>query len=66
MPHKAATPTSSPSTPGPTVVTTSHSPLDVPPYAELWCLSSFSFLRGASAPEELVERARQLGYGALR
>ncbi|WP_046111894.1 error-prone DNA polymerase [Aquincola tertiaricarbonis] len=40
-------------------------PLDVPPYAELWCLSSFSFLRGASAPEELVERARQLGYGAL-
>ena len=34
-------------------------------YAELWCLSNFSFLRGASRPEELVARARQLGYTAL-
>ncbi len=34
-------------------------------YAELHCLSNFSFLRGASAPEELVERAAQLGYAAL-
>ena len=34
-------------------------------YAELHCLSNFSFLRGASHPEELVERARQLGYAAL-
>ena len=34
-------------------------------YAELWCLSNFTFLRGASRPEELVARARQLGYEAL-
>ena len=27
------------------------------PYAELHCLSNYSFLRGASHPEELVERA---------
>ncbi len=36
-----------------------------PPYAELHCLSNFSFLRGASHPEELVERAAALGYSAL-
>jgi len=30
-------------------------------YAELHCLSSFSFLRGASQPGELVARAAQLG-----
>jgi len=35
------------------------------PYAELHCLSNFSFLRGASHPEELVRRARELGYTAL-
>ena len=34
-------------------------------YAELQCLSNFSFLRGASHPHELVERAHQLGYQAL-
>ena len=34
-------------------------------YAELHCLSNFSFLRGASHPEELVERAAKLGYAAL-
>jgi error-prone DNA polymerase len=34
-------------------------------YAELHCLSNFSFLRGASHPAELVERAVQLGYTAL-
>jgi error-prone DNA polymerase len=37
----------------------------VPAYAELHCLSNFSFLRGASHPEELVERARTQGYAAL-
>src|SRR4051795_10999993 len=37
----------------------------LPPYAELHCLSNFSFLRGASHPEELVERAKALGYEAL-
>jgi len=37
----------------------------LPDYAELHCLSNFSFLRGASHPEELVERAAALGYSAL-
>jgi error-prone DNA polymerase len=37
----------------------------LPPYAELHCLTNFSFLRGASHPEELVERARGQGYAAL-
>ena len=37
----------------------------LPRYAELHCLSNFSFLRGASHPGELVERARALGYEAL-
>ena len=36
-----------------------------PSYAELHCISNFSFLRGASHPEELVERAHTLGYHAL-
>ncbi|GAA4420013.1 error-prone DNA polymerase [Acidovorax lacteus] len=40
-------------------------PLALPDYAELWCLSNFSFLKGASHPEELVQRAHQLGYQAL-
>jgi len=34
-------------------------------YAELHCVSSFSFLRGASQPEELVTQATKLGYHAL-
>ncbi|MDP1531834.1 error-prone DNA polymerase [Rhodoferax sp.] len=34
-------------------------------YAELRCLSNFSFLKGASQPEELVTRAHALGYTAL-
>ncbi|MFV8819552.1 error-prone DNA polymerase [Haliea sp. E17] len=34
-------------------------------YAELHCLSCYSFLRGASHPHELVERAAALGYAAL-
>jgi error-prone DNA polymerase len=37
----------------------------LPAYAELHCLSNFSFLRGASHPEELVERAAAQGYAAL-
>ncbi len=36
-----------------------------PAYAELHCLSNFSFQRGASHPEELVARAHALGYAAL-
>ena len=38
---------------------------DEPEYAELHCVSNFSFLRGASHPEELVYRAQSLGYAAL-
>jgi error-prone DNA polymerase len=37
----------------------------IPPYAELRCRSNFTFLHGASWPEELVERAKALGYGAI-
>src|SRR5688572_24661499 len=37
----------------------------IPNYAELHCLSNYTFLRGASDPEELVERAVELGYSAL-
>src|SRR5213592_140215 len=40
-----------------------YSPL--PAYTELHCLSNFTFLRGASHPEELVKRAAALGYRAL-
>lgn len=34
-------------------------------YAELDCISNFSFLQGASHPEELCARAAKLGYQAL-
>jgi len=34
-------------------------------YAELHCVSNFSFLRGASHPGELVREAHNLGYSAL-
>jgi error-prone DNA polymerase len=34
-------------------------------YAELHCLSNFSFLRGASHPQELVTTAAELGYAGL-
>jgi error-prone DNA polymerase len=34
-------------------------------YAELHCISNFSFLRGASHPEALVARAKEEGYAAL-
>jgi len=37
----------------------------LPDYAELLCCSNFTFLRGASHPEELVTRAKALGYRAL-
>ncbi len=36
-----------------------------PPYAELHCLSNFTFLRGASHAQELIARAAALGYRAL-
>ena len=37
----------------------------LPAYAELHCLSDFSFLRGASDAMALFERARDCGYSAL-
>lgn len=38
---------------------------NLPAYAELHALSNFTFLRGASHPEELVASAVALGYQAL-
>lgn len=38
---------------------------ELPGYAELHCISNFTFLRGASHPDELVRRAHALGYAAL-
>lgn len=37
----------------------------LPAYAELHCLSDFSFLRGASSAEDLFVRAKHCGYEAL-
>ena len=34
-------------------------------YAELFCQSNFSFLQGASSPQQLVQQAALLGYQAL-
>jgi len=36
-----------------------------PAFAELHCISNYSFLRGASHPEEMVQRAYELGYKAI-
>ena len=36
-----------------------------PAYAELYAMSAFSFQHGASLPQELVARAKALGYAAL-
>ena len=36
-----------------------------PSYVPLWCKSNFSFLEGASHPEELVQRCRQLDIPAF-
>ncbi|MBI5276332.1 MAG: error-prone DNA polymerase [Burkholderiales bacterium] len=40
-------------------------PDPLPAYAELHCISNFSFQRGASHAQELVRRAYDLGYEAL-
>ncbi|HTL13744.1 MAG TPA: error-prone DNA polymerase [Thermomonas sp.] len=42
-----------------------HAADGLPAYAELHCLSDFSFLRGAASAEALFERARDCGYAAL-
>jgi error-prone DNA polymerase len=39
--------------------------MSAPAYAELHCLSDFSFGRGASSARELFERAKHCGYTAL-
>ena len=39
--------------------------MQAPEYAELFCVSNFSFLTGASQAHELVQRAYELGYSAL-
>ena len=39
--------------------------MPIPPYIELHCHSGFSFLDGASHPEELVIQALELGYPAM-
>ncbi|MHB8816676.1 MAG: error-prone DNA polymerase, partial [Steroidobacteraceae bacterium] len=39
--------------------------IEPPVYAELHCLTNFTFLRGASHPHELVGQAVELGYEAL-
>ena len=44
---------------------TPRPPPTAPAYAELQVTSNFSFLRGASHPGEMVERACELGYRAL-
>src|SRR6476646_12034572 len=40
-------------------------PVAQTPYAELHCHTNFSFLDGASAPDDLVERAVALGLSGL-
>ncbi len=50
---------------GPYVAPPIERPDDAVPYAELHAHSSFSFLDGASSPEELAEEAERLGLHAL-
>ena len=49
----------------PYVAPTLPEPGERVPYAELHCHSNFSFLDGASHPEELVEEAARLGLDAI-
>ncbi len=37
----------------------------MPPYVPLWCKSNFSFLEGASHPDELVEETQRFGLKAI-
>ena len=39
--------------------------MSTPAFAELHCHTHFSFLDGASAPDELIERAVELGLSGL-
>ena len=49
----------------PATLSTRNVPCQPCPTPELHCHTSFSFLDGASAPDELVERAVELGLAAL-
>ncbi len=42
-----------------------HTASMMAPYAELHCHTNFSFLDGAAAPDELVERAVELGLSGM-
>jgi error-prone DNA polymerase len=50
---------------GPYVPQGIERPADAVPYAELHAHSAYSFLDGASSPEELLEEAERLGLHAL-
>src|SRR5947208_13672370 len=51
--------------PPPPPTSSSLEPQDVGQYAELDVVTNFSFLRGASHPDELIYRATELGYKAI-
>src|SRR6266480_6113702 len=51
--------------PPPPPSTTALEPQDMGQYAEFDVVTNFSFLRGASHPDELVYRATELGYKAI-
>ncbi len=54
-----------PKFPRPTLRTSQRKQAAQPAYAELHCKTNYSFLIGASHPDELVQRAADLGYRAL-
>ena len=60
-------PPRSPSSGAPSSVPPSQAPTSRAPasYVPLYCKSHYSFLEGASHPEELLERAAELGIGSL-
>ena len=51
--------------PTPTAQPSASQAQTLPPYAELFCLSNFSFLQGASHAEELRERIETATKGLL-
>src|SRR5882762_1128855 len=51
--------------PPPPPASTTLEPFDAGQYAELDVVTNFSFLRGASHPDELIYRATELGYKAI-
>ncbi len=57
--------TANPKLRSPTAAVLPAPPPDAPPYAELCVASNFTFLRGASHPDELVFRAAEFGYRAI-